>query len=136
MSLRAKAINRTSSFPQGTPDIKTRSRAEAGTKERYCRPLPKEFRRDGFQFRQIAREGDVAIFEQTWLGCAEPSVAYEVIRIRRRDGFWIDGRFVEPAEVYPNSEAWGVDGFTVQDQETAFRKLHKIVSLKVGNRPC
>ncbi len=42
-----------------------------------------------------------------------PSISYEVIRIRRREGFQIGGRFVEPAEVYPNSEAWGMDGFTL-----------------------
>jgi hypothetical protein len=126
MSLRAKAINRTSSFPQGTPDIKTRARAEAGTKERHYRPLSKEFWRDGFSYRQIAREGDIAIYEQTWSGCADPSVCYEVIRIRKRKGFQIGSRFVEAAEVYPNSEAWGVDGFTLTDRDGAFAKLREI----------
>ncbi len=75
----------------------------------------------------MTREGDVAIFEQTWLGCSEPSLAYEVIRIRRREGFRINGRFVEPAEVYPNSDAWGVDGFTFTDKDAAFAKLREIV---------
>jgi hypothetical protein len=88
--------------------------------------LPKEFRRDGFNYRQIAREGDAALYEQRWTGCAEPSVCYEVIRIRRRDGFQIAGRFVEPAEVYPNSEAWGVDGFTFTDRNKAFDKFFEI----------
>jgi hypothetical protein len=88
--------------------------------------LPKEFRRDGFNYRQIARKGKAAIYEQRWSGCEEPSVCYEVIRVKRRDGFHIGGRFVEPAEVYPNSEAWGVDGFTVTDEETAFAKLREV----------
>jgi hypothetical protein len=93
---------------------KTRARAEAGSKKQpFYKPLPTRFRRDGFDFRQIAREGNAAIYEQTWSGCADPSVSYEVIRIRRREGFQIDGRFIEPAEVYPNSNAWGVDGFTI-----------------------
>jgi hypothetical protein len=96
---------------------KTRSRPEGGCQEGHYRPLPKQFRRDGFTFRQIAREGDAAIYEQTWSACPDPSVCYEVIRIRRREGFRIGGRFVEPAEGYPNSEAWGVDGFTVTDKE-------------------
>jgi hypothetical protein len=69
--------------------------------------LPKEFRGNGFTYRQIARESEAAIYEHTWIGCAEPNPCYEAIRIRRREGFHIDGRFVEPAEVYPNSEAWG-----------------------------
>jgi hypothetical protein len=127
MSLRAKAINRTSSFPQGTPDIKTRATAEAWSKKGHSyKPLPKEFRRDGFSYRQIAREGDIAIYEQTWSGCADPSLCYEVIRIRKRKGFQIGGRFVEAAEVYPNSEAWGVDGFTLTDRDGAFAKLREI----------
>jgi hypothetical protein len=89
--------------------------------------LQKEFQRDGFTYRQIAREGDAAIYEQAWCGCAEPSVCYEVIGVKRREGFKIGGRFVEPAEVYPNSEAWGVDGWTYTEKEAAFRKLRAVV---------
>jgi hypothetical protein len=89
--------------------------------------LPKEIRRDGFIYRQIAREGDAAIYEQTWTGCAEPSPCWEVIRIRRREGFRVDGRFVEAAEVYPKSEAWGTDGFTFSDKDAAFAKLRELV---------
>jgi hypothetical protein len=88
--------------------------------------LPKEFRRDGFDYRQIAREGNAAIYEQRWTGCAEPSVCYEVIRARRREGFEIDGRFVEPAEVYPNSQAWGENGWTFTNKDAAFVKLQEI----------
>jgi hypothetical protein len=105
---------------------KTRSTPQAGTKERHYRPLSKEFKHDGFKFRQIAREGNAAIFEQTWSACPEPSVCYEVIRIRRRDGFQINGRSVEPAELYPASEAWGVDGFTFTDRDRAFAKLREL----------
>ena len=106
------------------PVRKPRSTAEGGSKKgRFYKPLPKEFRHDGFTYRQIAREGDAAIYEQRWTGCAEPSVCYEVIRVRRREGFQIGGRFVEAAELYPRSEAWGTDGFTLTDKDTAFVKL-------------
>jgi hypothetical protein len=106
---------------------KTRATAEAWSKKgHFYRPLPKEFRRDGFDYRQIAREGNAAIYEQRWTGCAEPSVCYEVIRIRRRDGFQIGGRFVEPAEVYPPSEVWGTNGFTLTDRDAAFAKLREL----------
>jgi hypothetical protein len=88
--------------------------------------LPKEFRHDGFSYRQIAREGDAAIYEQTWNGFRNPSVSYEIIRIRRREGFCIGGRFVEPAEVYPRSEAWGLDGFSLSDRDAAFTKLREL----------
>jgi hypothetical protein len=105
---------------------KTRATAEGGSKKSHYKRLPKQFRRDEFDFRQIAREGDAAIYEQTWSGCPNPSISYEVIRIRRREGFQIGGRFIEPSEVYPNSESWGTDGFTVTDKEAAFRKLREI----------
>jgi hypothetical protein len=106
---------------------KTSATAEAGGKKRpFYKTLPKGFRRDGFTYRQIARNGSVAIYEQTWNGCPNPSVCYEVIRIRRRDGFQIGGRFVEAAEVYPNSEAWGVNGFTLTDKDAAYAKLREL----------
>ena len=136
MSARQKTINSVSPLPQGTHGIKTRARAEAWSKKRHSyKPLPTRFRRDGFEYRQIAREGDAAIYEQTWSGCAEPSVCYEVIRIRQRDGFQIDGRLVEPAEVYPSSGAWGVDGWTLCDRESAFRKLREIIPQKESANP-
>ena len=100
--------------------------AVGGSQKSHYKPLPKEFRRDGFDYRQIAREGNAAIYEQRWTGCAEPSVCYEVIRIRQREGFQINGRFVGPAEVYPNSEAWGVNGFTLSNRDAAFAKLREI----------
>jgi hypothetical protein len=106
---------------------KTRATAEGGSKKgHFYKPLPKQFCRDGFTFRQIAREGNAAIYEHTWNGCPNPSIAYEVIRIRRRDGFQISDRFVEPAEVYPRSELWGVDGFTLTNRDKAWAKFSEI----------
>src|SRR6266403_456195 len=106
---------------------KTRATAEAGGKKRhFYKPLPAQFRHDGFEYRQIAREHGAAVYEQRWGGCADPSVCYEVIRIRRREGFQIGPRLVEAAEVYPNSEAWGVDAWTVMTRDAAFEKLREI----------
>jgi hypothetical protein len=124
MSSPASALTRRSIPP---PTQKTRAAAEAWSKKgQFYKPLPKEFRRDGFSYRQIAREGDAAIYEQTWSGSGNPSVCYEVIRIRRREGFKIDDRWMEPAEVYPNSEMWGTDGFTFTDKDLAFAKLRQM----------
>jgi hypothetical protein len=106
---------------------KTSATVEAWSKKRqFYKPLPKEFRRDSFNYRQIAREGDVALYKQRWTGCPDAAVGFEVIRVRRREGFQIDGRFVEPAEVYPASERWGVDGFTVTDRNKAWDKFFEI----------
>jgi hypothetical protein len=108
---------------------KTPATAEAWSQKRQSyKPLPTRFRRGGFHYRQIAREGNAAIYEQTWSGCPNPSISYEVIRIRRREGFQIGGRLIEPAELYPRSESWGTDGWTVPDKESAFRKLRKLLA--------
>jgi hypothetical protein len=104
------------------PSLAEKTRTTAQGRGKKCpsyKRLPKEFRRDGFDYKQIARQGDKAIYEQRWTGCPEPSVCYEVIRIRRRNGFQIGEKFIGPYEVYPNSDAWGVDGFTVTDRNTA-----------------
>jgi len=77
-------------------------------KRRSYKPLPKEFRHNGFRYRH------------------NPSVSYEVIRIRRRDGFQIGSRFVEPAEVYLRSELWGTNGFTFTNRDKAFAKFSEI----------
>jgi hypothetical protein len=109
--------------------IKTRAGGEAGSKkQRFYKPLATRFLRDGFDYRQIAREGDAAIYKQTWNGCPDPSVCYEVIRICRREGFQIDGRLVEAAELYPNSDSWGLHGFTCTDKDAAFAKLREVTS--------
>ncbi len=127
MSAPQKSTKHPLPFPQDGFDIKTLAATEARGKKRHsCKPLPKEFRRDGFAFRQIARQGNAAIYEQRWTGCAEPGVCYEVIRIRCREGFEIGGRFVGPAEVYPNSKLWGTDGFTLTDRDAAFAKLREL----------
>jgi hypothetical protein len=125
----SKLKPREDNLPVSLPscEIKTRARAEAWSKKGHsCKPLPVEFCSDGFNYRQIARERDAAIYEPTWSGCSNPSVCYEVIRIRRREGFEINGRFVEPAEVYPKSYAWGIDGFTLTDKDAAFAKLREV----------
>ena len=112
----------TSASPQ-----KTSATAEASSKEHHSyKPLSKEFQRDGFNYRQIAREGHVALYEQRWTGCPDPAVCFEVIRVRCREGFQIGNRFVEPAEVYPASELWGLNGFTFADRDKAWAKFFEI----------
>jgi len=106
---------------------KTRATVEGGSKKgRFYKALPKEFRRDRFNYRQIVREGDLAIFEQSWSGCADPSTAYEVGRVRRREGFKIGVNFFELAELYPPSKAWGADGFPLINRDAAFEKLREL----------
>jgi len=66
------------------PSLRPKARATAeawGKKGHSYKPLPIRFRRDGFDYRQIARERDAAIYEQKWSGPSNASVCYEVIRL-------------------------------------------------------
>lgn len=109
-----------------SPAPKTISTAEAGGKKHhFYKPLAKEFRRDGFTYRQIARQGHAAIYAQTWNGCLDSALCFEAIRIRQREGFEINGRFIVPSEVYPASKLWGVDAFTFTDKDAALAKFRE-----------
>ena len=93
--------------------------------------LPLEFQSHGFSYRQIAREGDVAIYEQGRQD--SDNVCYEVIRIRRVEArTFPSGRSYPAREVYPASETWGTYGFTVLSKDAAFEKL-KQLSLSPGS---
>jgi len=132
----AQTIKRVARFARHSMPIsaqRTRSTADAGTqKGHFYRPLPTQFQHDALRFRQLARERDVAIYEQKWTGCADPSISYDVIRIRRREGFQIGHRFIPPAEVYPRSEKWGELGWTFCDKGAAFAKLREITATTGG----
>lgn len=111
-----------------SPALKTPSTVKAGGKTgRSHRPLPMRFRIDGFDLKQIARVADIAVYQQTRTECPNFR-AYEIVHIRKRDGFWIEKRFVEPAEYYPRSDEWGAHGFTQTNKEAAFVKMRELIS--------
>lgn len=90
-------------------------------------PLKKEFTKWQFTFREIKREGDVAIYEQTKTSTGE-FCSYEVIKINKHDGYEIAGNKIEPAEMYPSNELWGTYGFTlptIKKAEEKFQELKK-----------
>lgn len=118
------------SFSGGPPSPpsqaeKTRARAEALPQKGHPpRRLPRQFRHGGFDYHQIARKLRGAIYAQKRSGAI---VAYEVIRVRQRSAFVIKGRTIEAAEVYPSSEKWGTDAWTLHNREAAFAKLKQII---------
>ncbi len=110
---------------EGRPALKTRPVEECSAGKGHYKPIATEFKHDGFNYRQIAREGDVAIYEQRWRD--SENVCYEVVRIRRHEAKTFPGGKSSPArEAYPTSAAWGVDGFTLTDRDAAFAKLREI----------
>jgi len=115
--------------PLSQPDrgIKTISSvAGVGKKGQSYKPLKTQFRRGGFDYRQITREGDFAIFEQRWGN--SPNVCYEVVVIKRHDGFYKGDQFIEAAETIASSERWGEHGWTVLTRDDALDKLNQLLS--------
>lgn len=86
--------------------------------------LPKKFSKKGFDYKQIKRDGMKAIYEQSKPD--HESVSYEVIRIGQHDGYDLGGSHIDPAETYPGSSQWGVNGWTYRDLESAERKYKKL----------
>ena len=86
--------------------------------------LPKVLEQKGFTLKQIKREGDKAIYEQTKKGFAKKH--YEVIRINRHNGYTLGGQFIAPAETYPGASQWGVNGWTCLDLKSAEAKYKKL----------
>ncbi len=89
------------------------------------REIRKEFKSDGFDFQQVAREGMVAIYEKTKRGFTKSS--FEVVKIgmsREREAFGVK---FEAGENYPPNETWGERGWTMVDKDRAFEKMRELV---------
>lgn len=89
------------------------------------KPLALTFRAKGFEYTQIARIGDVAMYEQV-----KPDIArtwYEVFIVQRHDGYEIMGKTAHPAEYAPRTEDWGKLGWTFQTKAEAQKKFDALV---------
>lgn len=85
--------------------------------------LEKNFRSDSFDFEQICRENNVAIYKKSKRGIDGPIESFETVLIDRHDGFEIAGNVVEPAEVYPPNSAWGKHAWSHKTLEAAQTKF-------------
>jgi len=85
--------------------------------------LKVNFNRKGFEYNLVKRVADKAIYEQLRNGKV---VAYEVVRIRRHDGYTLGDVFIEPSEIYPSDNEWGAHGFTCRDLKSAEIRLESL----------
>ena len=83
--------------------------------------LEKKFSRKKFEYDQMLRKGNLAIYTQTHV--ESKGQTFEVIVIKSHNGYEIAGTRIEPAEVYPGDNQWGVLGWTYQTLEAAKNKL-------------
>ena len=74
-------------------------------------PLPQVIEDRGFRYTQIAREGEVALYSQSYPG-SKP-FAYEIIIGQSHNGRECFGKTYPPSEYYPSAAQWCKEGWTV-----------------------
>lgn len=86
--------------------------------------LTTEFKSHGFDYKQVKRDGDVAIFSKTKPN--QSGESYEVVRVKKYPTYAIAGVEIPEHESLPGDESWGDDGFTFTDLEKAKEKFYKL----------
>jgi hypothetical protein len=88
--------------------------------------IPAQFKKKGFVYTQLKREGNKAIFQQTRAGSTLNN--YEIVKIGRHNGYVMGGSHIEPAETYPGSSLWGITAWTCTSIDDAMRRYDALVS--------
>lgn len=88
--------------------------------------IPSVFKKKGFTYTQLKREGNRAIFQQTREGSSLNN--YEVVKIGKHNGYLMGGVMIEPAETYPGSSLWGITGWTCTSIDDAMKRYDDLVS--------
>jgi hypothetical protein len=88
--------------------------------------IPIQFKKKGFIYSQLKREGKKAIFQQTREGSSLNN--YEVVKIGRHNGYNMGGSFIEPSETYPGSSLWGITAWTCCNIDDAMKRYDALNS--------
>lgn len=83
------------------------------------KPLAATFRKDGFDWSLVERQGNIAIYKQTKPGVER----FNTIHIQSHNGREIGGKLFEPAEFMPSAEQWGRLGWSYFTLEGAREKV-------------
>ena len=86
--------------------------------------IPTEFKKKGFNYKQVRREGMKAIYLQTRDDSQVSN--YEVVKLGRHNGYNMGGSHIEPAETYPGSSLWGIMGWTCTDLDSANKRYSQL----------
>jgi len=86
--------------------------------------IPTAFKKKGFTYQQVKREGNKAIFLQTRPGTELRN--YEVVKLGRHNGYVMGGVHIAAAETYPGASLWGIAGWTCQSLEAAESRYQQL----------
>jgi len=87
--------------------------------------LEKSFKKYGDQFKQILRKGKYAVYQRT---SKAGSRAFEVIKVSQHNGYKLGKNFIEPAEIYPGSSLWGIQGWTIVNKNDAEQQFNNLIN--------
>lgn len=90
-----------------------------------------EFTKLGWQFTQISRNGNVAIYRKKRIG--GNAVSFEVVIVQSHDGFKVPKKEggkkdIPPSEFYPSSAQWGTLGWSYETLTSAQQKAASLLS--------
>lgn len=93
-------------------------------------PLPLAYSKNSYNFVQVFREDDIAIYEQI-----EPEnnrlIGYEVFRVKKqKESTMPNGLVIKAKETPPSASEWGQYGFTVYTLDQAMAKVEVLKSKK------
>lgn len=91
------------------------------------RALPLQFNKNSYQYKQVWRDEDYAIYSQI---CDGVIYAFEVYRISKNESGELFGKYFEASESIPSSEQWGKTAYTVADMERAFKRIEDMKARK------
>lgn len=86
------------------------------------KPLELKFRKNGFDYEQVYREGDIAIYKQT----QGSGTWFEVFTVQKNAARIIAGVVIAASESMPGNEAWGQKGWTYRDFPAAMSKATEL----------
>lgn len=85
--------------------------------------LPLQLRKNGFNYTQVLREGNKAIYEQS----VTSQVKYfEVFIVRQRPERILKGRLIHAGEVFPGNEDFGKTAWSFRNYEKALIKFNSL----------
>jgi hypothetical protein len=116
---------------QGYRSSPADSETASGLGSEPLKALPLSFKRDGFFYRQIWRQKDIALYQYG----LRP--AYELVIIRiQEEHFLPNGALIARREAYPSSSQWGKYGwsFGPKDRQFAVYIAEQIVDLPAARR--
>jgi hypothetical protein len=88
--------------------------------------IPTSFKKKGFNYSQLKRDGMKAIYQQTRDDSSLNN--YEVVKLGRHNGYVMGGMNIDPAETYPGSSLWGITAWTCTSIDEALKRYDTLPS--------